>query len=204
MVMVAAGPARLTTRGPSTANPTANAAWSVNVNSPLATSSCSWGATRAIMAASAGMKNVVAVAAMMTIRYIKGSWSPKITMSAKATARTRFVASRIVRRRSNRSTNTPAGADSSTAGARKARKRRLTAVESVTAQREGDERQRVERHVGSQLRADLREPQRHEPLVAHDRGEADVRLTPPRRRPVWSPRDPWPPRRSAWMSTTRA
>ena len=59
--MTASGPATLTTSGPSSANPTANAALSVRVKIPFAARSCRRGTSTGIIASSAGAKNTVTV-----------------------------------------------------------------------------------------------------------------------------------------------
>ena len=60
-----ARPTSVTTIGPSSAKPIANAALSVSVNTPFAASSCRRGTSSGIIAASAGAKNTVIVETTM-------------------------------------------------------------------------------------------------------------------------------------------
>ena len=62
------GPAILTTSGPSSANPSANAALSVRVKMPFADNSWRRGSRFGIIAASAGAKNTVTVEMKMFSR----------------------------------------------------------------------------------------------------------------------------------------
>lgn len=68
MNSTASTPNSVTKSGPSTANPSANEAWSVKVNSPLALISSPRLTTMGIIAASAGPKNVVRVATKIVNR----------------------------------------------------------------------------------------------------------------------------------------
>ena len=125
--MTASGPATLTTSGPSRAKPSAKAALRVSVKIPFAARSCERGTSTGIIASSAGAKKTVIVeiatlSSRMTARFVPARYS-----ATNARPRRRFVAIRI-RRRSIRSTYTPATAENSTAGTRKVRMRMLTAV----------------------------------------------------------------------------
>ena len=132
--MSAGAPARVTTIGPSSAKPTANAALRVSVNTPLAASSWRRGTRNGIIASSAGAKNTVIVDTVTLSSRINGTVEPTRKMSTKQNVRSRLVITRISRR-SNRSTYTPATAENSTAGRRKLRMSTLTAVLDDVASR---------------------------------------------------------------------
>ena len=72
----ASGPATLTTSGPSSAKPSANAAFSVSVKIPFADSSCGRSTMAGIIAASAGAKKVVTVDTKMLSSRIVSSARP--------------------------------------------------------------------------------------------------------------------------------
>ena len=70
--MRAGAPTSVTTIGPSSAKPMANAALRVSVNTPFAEISCRRGTTCGIIAASAGAKNTVTVE-IRTLNSIRSS-----------------------------------------------------------------------------------------------------------------------------------
>ena len=89
-------PTSVTTIGPSSAKPIANAALSVSVNTPFAASSCRRGTRNGIIAASAGPKNTVIVdTATLSTRMNARVW-PARNVSTNAPARRRLVTIRIV------------------------------------------------------------------------------------------------------------
>ncbi len=125
--MTACGPATLMTSGPSSAKPIANDALRVSVKTPLADSRCSRGTTSGIIAASAGAKKTVTVEMKMFSNSSSAKLSPTSSSAMTANPRRTFVAMRT-KRRSTRSTYTPATAENSTAGTRNDRISRLLAV----------------------------------------------------------------------------
>ena len=97
------GPAIVTTNGPSSVNPRANAALIVSVKTPLAAVSCPRGTRSGIMLSSAGAKKVVAIETARLSRRMTPTFVSKIATRRKSPARIRLVATRT-RRRSKRST----------------------------------------------------------------------------------------------------
>jgi hypothetical protein len=93
----------LITSGPSSANPSANAAFRVSVKIPLADNSWLRGTTSGIIAASAGAKNTVTVEMKMLSKSSNRKLSPTTSSPITAAPRRTFVAM-STRRRSMRST----------------------------------------------------------------------------------------------------
>ena len=124
-MMDASGPAMRTTAGPSSANPKANAAFSVKVKSPFAETSCSRRTSSGIIASSAGAKSVVMMLAKMLSKSTMPSVSTLPSIRKNAPARVR-LATISTSRLSSRSTHTPAIGERRTAGTRKLRKRALS------------------------------------------------------------------------------
>ena len=102
-MMTASGPATLTTSGPSSANPRANAALRVSVKTPFAESSWLRGTRTGIIASSAGAKNTVIVEIRTLSRMMRAKFSPTRYRATNRMPRNRFVAMRMIRR-STRST----------------------------------------------------------------------------------------------------
>ena len=94
---------------------------------PFAARSCARGTSTGIIASSAGAKNTVIVEIAMLSTRMTARFVPARYSATKARPRRTLVATRI-RRRSIRSTYTPATAENRTAGTRKVRIRMLTAV----------------------------------------------------------------------------
>ena len=121
------GPASVTSSGPRKVNPTANEAWSVRLNTPIAVSSCSRRTTRGIIEPSAGVRK-------MLVKLIPRMSSSRAATFAPARARPRVMVARArfgpmsARRRSRRSTTTPAKADRKIVGTTNDMTRALTAV----------------------------------------------------------------------------
>ena len=125
----------VTTIGPRSAKPIANAALRVSVKTPFAAISCLRGTSCGIIAASAGPKNTVIVdTTTLSTRISRAGSRPTRNSPTNASDRSTFVTIRTTRL-SSRSTYTPAMAENRTAGPRKVRIRMLTAVLDRVASR---------------------------------------------------------------------
>ena len=96
--ITASAPAMLTTSGPSSAKPRANAALSVSVKMPFAASSWLRGTRIGIIAASAGAKKTVTVETKMLSSRMTAKFAPARKSATNAAPRRKFVAIRISRR----------------------------------------------------------------------------------------------------------
>ena len=117
----------VTRSGPRNANPTANDAWRVRLNTPIAVSSWARPTIRGIIAASAGVSiTVVKLIPRLSSRRA-GTFAPAIASPSVMIARAIFGPT-SAHRRFSRSTTTPATAERAIVGSRNDMTSALTAA----------------------------------------------------------------------------